>query len=355
MGKEDPEAHTVEGSDRRSTAQHRRILAVVNPVSGIYSHEKTIRELRERAARMDVDLEVVETRKDQDIETAIRSVQGPFDCYLAVGGDGTVVETASVAMRDGIPLAMLPRGTANAVAWHFRIPIDVGQALKVAVRGHPLQVDVGRLPDREFLIMAGLGYDAHIIEGATRSLKKRLGFLAYLYSAARQLRRRPYVFRIHLDDQPPFRLTGATAFITNTGTLIGNVRLVKQISPTDGLLDLIVVSPENFGSFFRIVFWGLLGRLNEDPRVRYYRAKRVRVECRPSAPLEVDGDVVGQNRTLQAEILPRALTLMVLSEGMSWFPWVPDRPWTSTSAFPWFRPRQKEEAPAAEAPEAEAG
>jgi len=324
----------------------RRILAVVNPVSGLFPYERTVRELRDRAGQMGIDLDVVLTREDLDGEAAVDSHRGvPYDCYLAVGGDGTVMEVAGAAMRDEVPMAILPRGTANAVAWHFRIPIDAGQALKVASRGRRLQVDVARTPQRDFLIMAGLGYDAHVIEAATRKLKRRLGFIAYLYGAFKGLGRSPHVFRIHLDDRDPIRVAGAAAMVFNTGTLAGNLRVVRDVSPRDGLLDLVVVSPENFGALFRMSFWGMLGRLQEDPRVRYYQAERIRVECRPAALLEIDGDLMGKQRDFQVEVLPKALDLMVLSKGIPWLP-IPDRLWAGGAPFPWGKgkPESSEQA-----------
>jgi len=319
----------------------RRILAVVNPVSGTYRYDRTVRELNDAAADFGIDLDVVLTRKDLDGAAAVRSKPGPYDCYLAVGGDGTVMEVATTAIEDNVPLAILPRGTANATAWHFTLPIDAKQGLKVAARGDVLAIDVARTPHRDFLIMAGLGYDAHIIEGATRELKKRVGFLAYLYGALKGLTRRGHVFRVSVDDLPPERISGIAAAVFNTGTLAGNVRPLRDVSPRDGLLDVAIISPENFGAFFRMLFLGMMGRLNDDPRVRVIRATRVRLEVRPAAPLEIDGDFMGQQRELLVEVLPRALNLTVMGEGMSWFPWLPDIA-TGGAGFPWGRGVEKE-------------
>ncbi len=323
-----------EGEPAAHEHRHRRILAVVNPVAGPRGSQRAARDLRERASRLGVDLDVVETRADFDGAQAVDSVEGHagYDCYLVLGGDGTVMEVAGAAMRDDLPLAIIPRGTANAVAWHFGIPFDVGQALRVAMDGRPLRIDMARTGDRDFLIMAGLGYDAAIIRDATRSLKRRFGFLAYLYAALKNVGRRPNTFRIHLDDRPAIRVRGVSAVVTNIGTLAGNLRLVRQVDPRDGRLDVIVVSMQNFGDFFRLVFWGILGKLEQDPRVRYYQASRVRLECRPAAPLEIDGDSVPEpHRELVAEVLPRALTLMVPTEGRSRFPWMPDVTWTPSA------------------------
>lgn len=312
-----------------SPARHRRLLVVVNPVAGPRGSQRVLKDLEERAEKNDIRIEVVETKPDLNGTQAVATMSGDYDCYLAIGGDGTVMEVAEAAMKNDVPLAILPRGTANAVAWHFGLPFDAARAFKVAIQGRPVQIDVGKAGDRHFLIVAGLGYDAHLIGDATRELKRRLGFLAYLYAALKNLGRKPYSFRIHLDDGEAFRLRGAMAVIGNIGTLAGNIRLVKKVSPRDGKLDLLVVSPANFGDFFRMVFLGVLGRLQEDPRVRFFQAASITVDSRPRAPLQVDGDKIeGRHAELSATVLPHALTVMVPPEGMWKVPWMPDVPWS---------------------------
>ena len=318
------------------TVQNNRILAVVNPVSGSFRYERTVRDLESAAKKLGVSLDVVLTQEDLDGFEAVRSRSGHYDCYLAVGGDGTVMEVAAACIEDQIPLAVIPRGTANATAWHFLLPLDAGQGLKVAAKGEVLHIDVARTTSRDFIIMAGMGLDAHIIEGATRELKRRVGFLAYLFSAAKGLGRRRHVFSINLDDRPVMRLSGVAAAVLNLGTLAGSFRPFREVSARDGLLDVVVVSPENFGDFFRMLFRGLFGRLRDDPRVKHFQAQRVRIVCRPKAPLEIDGDLIGEQNELQAAILKRALPIMVPPEGMAWFPWLPDRAGPG-AGFPWGR------------------
>jgi YegS/Rv2252/BmrU family lipid kinase len=302
---------------------------VVNPVAGPLGSQRALKDLIDRAEKMGVDLDVVETRIDFNGTDAAASRERDYDCYLALGGDGTVMEVAEAAMARNVPLAILPRGTANAVAWHFGIPFDVGRALKVAIQGRPVRIDVAEAAGRRFLLVAGLGYDAHVIRDATRQLKRRLGFLAYLVAALKNLGRRPYLFQVSLDGGEPFRARGAMAVVANIGTLAGNIRVVRAVSPDDGLLDLLIVSPANFGDFFRMVVWGTLGRLEADPRVRYYQAAEIRLECRPLAPLEVDGNgIEGRHREVVVRVHPRSLTLLVPPEGMLRLPWIPEVPWS---------------------------
>lgn len=318
--------------DEAPQEARRRMLCVVNPVAGPRGSERTARALKEKAERLGVDLDMVRTRPGLNGTAAATTRSGDYEAYIAVGGDGTVMEVARAAMRDGVPMAIVPRGTANAVAWHFGLPFDVSQALKVAMYGQPVRIDIARTEGREFLIMAGLGFDAAVIRDATRSMKRRLGFLAYLYAALKNLGRRPNRYRVTLDDHEPFRAWGASAVIANIGTLAGNIRLVKQVNPRDGLLDLVIVSPQRVSDFFRLIYLGIRGRLEDDPRVRYYRAANIRVECQPPSPLEIDGDdIEGKHSVLEAGVEAEALTLLVPPEGTMRFRWIPDVPWANGS------------------------
>lgn len=297
----------------------------MNPIAGPRGIPRNPKDLLERAEKLGVSLQVLETRAGMDCEALIANHEGSFDCLLAVGGDGTVMEVAQAAMKRGVPLAILPRGTANAVAWHFGLPFDLPRALKVAAAGKPVQIDLAEAGGRKFLLMAGLGYDAHVIRDATRVLKERFGFLAYLYSAFKNVRRRHYSFVITLDGDLVVRAHGAMALVANIGTLAGNIRFVRDVSPDDGKLDLVIIAPANFGDLYRLAFRGLFGRLHDDPRVRYYQAATIRIESTRLAPLEIDGTVVeGRHRELEARALPKALTIMLPPEGMWKVPWMPD-------------------------------
>ena len=297
----------------------------MNPIAGPRGVPRNPKDLLERAEKLGVNLQVVETRPGIECEGLVANHEGSFDCLLAVGGDGTVMEVAQAAMKRGVPLAILPRGTANAVAWHFGLPFDLPRALKVASQGKPVQIDLAEVGGRKFILMAGLGYDAHVIRDATRMLKDRFGFLAYMYSALRNVRRRHYSFVITLDSGEVKRERGAMALVANIGTLAGNIRFVREVSPDDGKLDLVIIAPANFRDFYRMAFRGLFGRLHDDPRVHYYQAASIRIESAPLAPLEIDGTVVeGRHRELEARALPKALTIMLPPEGMWKVPWMPD-------------------------------
>ena len=97
------------------------------------------------------------------------------DLVLACGGDGTVTACAAGLAGTGIPLAVIPLGTGNLLARNLGLPIDLGGALTVALAGSVRRLDAGTANGSLFLVVAGLGLDAKMLDGTSEPVKKRFG------------------------------------------------------------------------------------------------------------------------------------------------------------------------------------
>ena len=134
----------------------------------------------------------LETRPDDTGERlASEAVRSGVDLVLASGGDGTVTACAGGVAGSGVPLGVLPCGTGNLLARNLGLPLSLDEALTVALTGSDRRLDVGIANDRPFVVMAGIGFDAEMLAGASEQLKKRLGWAAYMVSALRHLCDRP--------------------------------------------------------------------------------------------------------------------------------------------------------------------
>lgn len=129
--------------------------------------------------------------RDPGTGLAAEAVRAGVDLVLASGGDGTITACVGGVAGTGIPLGVLPCGTGNLLARNLGLPSSLDEALAVALTGTDRRLDVGTANGQPFVVMAGVGFDAQLLAGASEQLKKRVGSVAYVLSALPHLRERP--------------------------------------------------------------------------------------------------------------------------------------------------------------------
>jgi diacylglycerol kinase family enzyme len=252
-----------------------------------------------------------ETSPDDAGEGLTRTaVAAGVDLVIASGGDGTITACASGLTGSDIPLAVLPSGTGNLLARNLGLPLDLDEALAVALTGAQRRLDVGIANGRPFMVMAGLGFDAEMMAGASEELKKRAGWGAYVLSGLRHLWDRPTRTVLWADSGPPLRRWASGVIVGNVGELQGHVRLLPDAVPDDGVLDVAVLTA------WGVVGW--LGLLADVLLLRRKTARLTRLTCRElivharrARSWEVDGDVIAPARRLSVSVRPKSLAVRV--------------------------------------------
>ena len=162
------------------------------------------------------------------------------DVVLACGGDGTVRAVAHVLAGTDSVMGLLPAGTGNLLARTLGTPTDLAAATRIALTGDDRAIDVGRVrvDDGEnedtFLVMAGTGFDAAIMENTPEGLKGKVGPLAYVVSGLRAMRGRRTGVVLHFDGGGPVRRRSRTVVVGNSGTLLGGLVLMPEATIDDG-------------------------------------------------------------------------------------------------------------------------
>src|SRR5215510_2102328 len=193
-------------------SQAMQILMVFNPKAG----QRRLGRLRRTVARLkregiQVNLQATAARGDAErfAHEAGSGLNGfaSLDLLAVAGGDGTINEAvngliaaAGSAPAASLPLAIVPLGTANVLAREIGQAISSSAAAETALRGRARQVYLGQANARCFTIMAGAGFDAHVVASVSTTLKQRIGKLAYVWEALRQLFLFPYSrYRVTVD------------------------------------------------------------------------------------------------------------------------------------------------------------
>ena len=253
---------------------------------------------------------------------------------LVVGGDGTVRIAAGELYPLGIPMAIVPGGTGNLFARNLSLPTnDLAASVAAAFSGTDRPIDVGlvtlRRPDgsedeQPFLVMTGLGLDAHMAAHTNATLKKRVGWLAYSDPIARSVfGNRQIDFRFALDAGAMQDSRAHTVIVGNCGTLTAGMLLLPGAKPDDGLLDVVGLRPRAKGGWtsigyglasnrfmHRTWFGRLLARFLPASRtLRYAQFRRIRLEFAEPEEIQLDGDPFGQVTAATLGIAERSLTL----------------------------------------------
>lgn len=277
---------------------------------------------------------------DAGVAAARRAVEDGANVVLASGGDGTIRAVAEALRGSGIPVAIVPQGTGNLLARNLGAPLNrLDEVVRAAFTGRNRAIDLGIVrivrgdeseSEHVFLVLAGMGLDARAISATKATLKKRLGWLAYVDAGVRtMISDRPLQIHYSVDRSPVRPLSVYTVMIGNCGLMPGGVLLIPDARLDDGKLDVVALHPLGRFAWLRIwrkIGWenGVLRRsragrriidLERDTRsVSYLRAERYALAVAKPEPVQLDGDDFGYALTVSGDVDPASLIVRVLPE-----------------------------------------
>jgi YegS/Rv2252/BmrU family lipid kinase len=299
-------------------ASARQIAVIINPMAGLKDEaERIIRTYCDALPDCAIRFHFTEGSGDAR-KFAYDAARDGAALVVAYGGDGTITEVADGLRETGVPMAILPGGTANVMSVELGIPLRLEAALDLAFIGpnQPRWVDMGLIDQQPFLLRAGIGYEAEFSATAPRAAKRERGRLAYFEHALNRLRKlRPARYVITTDGEMHV-VRGITCMICNSAHIgVGSLQLVYQSSVSDGLLDVIVIESLSLRSLLRLalgVLRGVLpGREGAAPTVHHWQAKQVVVEFRPRQLVAYDGEKLKHARRVSAQVIPQAVQIIV--------------------------------------------
>ncbi|GGM24467.1 MULTISPECIES: diacylglycerol/lipid kinase family protein [Micromonospora] len=238
-----------------------------------------------------------------------RALKEGAELVFVWGGDGTVQRSADAMAGSGVPMAVLPAGTANLFATNLGIPKDLPEAVRIGLRGRRRTLDLGKLNGEHFAVMAGAGFDAELIKDADRNLKGKLGRLAYVLTGLRHVRGECVRTRIRVDGSDWFDGEASCVLFGNVGTITGGIPAFDDARPDDGALEVGVATASGAVDWARTLSRMAAGRSEESPFVRITRARKVTVRLDTPRTYELDGGARAKVSRMKVKVVPDALTV----------------------------------------------
>ena len=238
------------------------------------------------------------------------------DLVLVCGGDGTVREVCSALAGTGIAVGIVPGGTGNLLARNLSIPLYIRAAIDVALTGQDQAIDLvevsgDNLEHTNFLVMAGMGFDAAIMSGVNEDIKKRIGWMAYVLSAFQSLMFPSMRLEISVDGGEFTKHRARTVVVGNVGYLQANMPLLPEASLDDGVVDVVLLYPQRFWSWLPLAFRVLSKQPRTDDLVNRMTGGSVVIRTNHDQPRQLDGDTIPEGRELRMQCLPGRLLVRV--------------------------------------------
>jgi diacylglycerol kinase (ATP) len=292
---------------------------IFNPIAGQGNAEQDL-DLIRQLLEPHLHLKVCQTTLDTDSAQLARdAIAAGADIIIASGGDGTVSSVAGELISTGIPLGIIPRGTANAFSVALGIPqfLPIRNACQVILSGKTRTVDAARCNGFPMILLAGVGYEAETVERASRDLKDRWGAMAYLM-AGWQLLDESGLFEAVIEAEgETYQLQAHAITVANAAPPTSVLAQgAGEVIMDDGLLDVTIATAETklqaIATMLRMLGAALVkvGGLQQQKNVIHGRTRRIKITTDPPQKVVVDGEIIGTT-PIEVECIPDGLTVLV--------------------------------------------
>ena len=286
-----------------------RILFVINPRSGRGGENNLKNLISERAGLAGYDYRLYSMKGDDKVGIEAEIDQYKPDLVAAAGGDGTVNLMAGILANTGIPLAIIPQGSANGMAKELRIPGRTESALEILTKGKIQKIDLIKINGNICIHLADVGLNARIVKRFEKDVKRGiLTYAKHLFGEMFLLKK--YVFNIFYEGKTIRRkgvsITFANASQYGTGAVIN-----PKGKLNDGKFELVIIKPFPRIKLLSIAWKMFVNKLHTSDYVEIISCNKALVLSSRKTTLQIDGEVIGRVKEISIECMPRALTVMV--------------------------------------------
>lgn len=286
--------------------EKKKIVFVVNPISGTQSKKAILKWIDERMDRSIYDYSIVKTEyAGHATQIAASAAQNKVDVVVAIGGDGTINEIARSLVHTETALGIIPCGSGNGLARHLRIPMEPKAAIDVINQGNRLCIDYGKINNIPFFCTCGVGFDAFVSLKFADSGKR--GLLTYLENTLHEsLTYQPETYEIE-NGEGTVKYKAWMIACGNASQYGNNAYIAPHASLTDGLMDVTIMEPFTVLDVPSLSFQLFNKTIDQNSRVKTMRAKKIKIHRTQDGVMHFDGDPLMAGKELEVEIIPSGL------------------------------------------------
>ncbi|GEM66429.1 hypothetical protein SMI01S_00350 [Sphingobacterium mizutaii NBRC 14946 = DSM 11724] len=287
----------------------KRILFVINPVSGgkkKTTFNKQVLEVLD-LNRFDPTFKIT-NHANHAYELAKSAIDEQYDAVIAVGGDGTINEIGTALVGSDIPLGIVPEGSGNGLALYLGIPMNESAALRRINRFESVGIDCGKIGERCFFNIAGIGFDASVSDRfASETFRGPVGYLRTIINVISKYKPKKYILDI---DGKVYEREAFMISVANSPQYGNNAYIAPNASINDGVLDVCIVHKFPLYTLPMMIFHLFNKTADQSEYVEIIPGKKICIEQEGKAPLHLDGEPMDLGNKIDIEVQGNALKII---------------------------------------------
>ena len=286
----------------------KRFLFIVNPISGI-GKQKNIPEIIDRYFDRNAnDYQIRVTEYAGHAREIARDARDAYDVLVAVGGDGTMNETASQLIGTDTALGIIPLGSGNGFARHLGLSTDPARAVQQLNRAEPIPLDACFMNGRPFFNVSGMGFDAQVSKKFMHQIKR--GYATYARCVWEEFQTyQPRRYRYELNGKIVEEKLLMVAF-ANTQQYGNNAVIAPRARIDDGYIDVVFVRPFPLAYLPVFTMLSFTRNIHHSPYVKSLHVQQFYIQQLDEPLGHVDGDYVETEAEVQLEVHANSLQVL---------------------------------------------
>jgi diacylglycerol kinase (ATP) len=298
-----------------------RTVFLVNPASANGSTGRRWPEIAHRATSAGLHGDALFSRAPGELaDLASKAADDGAKLLVVVGGDGSVHEVANgIAERDGVDIAVIPRGTGWDFARSLALPHSLDAAIRVALEGRTRTIDLGRASYRTwagndeqswFANVGSVGMSGAIAQRANDTTKAFGGKVSYVWATFAVFARwSNSEIQVTVDGERR-RARMHDVIVSNGAFLGGGMKICPDAQPDDGVFDVLLIGDLAKRDLLLTMPKIFRGTHLPHPKAELLRGSQVTVDAPEPLPIELDGEQPGTTPA-RFELVPQALRVRV--------------------------------------------
>jgi YegS/Rv2252/BmrU family lipid kinase len=284
---------------------------VINPISGTGKQENISKNIERLIDKKNFNYDIHFTDSPNHATKITQdAINDNYDLVIAVGGDGTVSECAKALIGSETALAVIPCGSGNGFAYHFKVKRKINDALKGLNNNKIKYIDSCEVNNIPFVNVSGIGFDAHIAS-LFASTKKR-GFFSYIKLTLKELLYKAQEYKIEYNNTSETLYAFAIVF-ANASQYGNDAKIAPHAKVDDGLIDFVIIKKFPNWKIPLFILDVLRGRTDLNKNVKIIKSKEMRIYTeQPFAHL--DGEIKHFTNPIHIKISSKKLKILIPNE-----------------------------------------